>query len=100
MRATTRTIVTAALCAAALMFAAAPAQAGYADVGQRETVCATNLSVRTAPLGAWLGTLYQGQTFLVREVHGSWVYGFAYGYINTNGWVQNGWFYPLPCSGP
>jgi len=77
-----------------------PAQAGYADVGQRETVCAQTLSVRTSPGGAWLGTLYQGQTFYVREVQGSWVYGFAYGYINHNGWVQNGWFYPLPCSGP
>jgi hypothetical protein len=59
-------------------------------------VCATDLAVRTSPGGAWLGTLFQGQTFYVREVHGSW----AYGYINHNGWVQNGWFYPLPRSGP
>ncbi|HET8642489.1 MAG TPA: hypothetical protein VFM37_11155 [Pseudonocardiaceae bacterium] len=100
MRLTVRAAVSAALCAAAVFAGATAAQAGYADVGQRETVCAQTLSVRTAPGGAWLGTLYQGQTFYVREVHGSWVYGFAYGYINHNGWVQNGWFYPLPCSGP
>lgn len=100
MRLTIRAAVSAALCTAALFVGTTPAQAGYADVGERETVCAQTLSVRTSPGGAWMGTLYQGQTFYVREVQGSWVYGFAYGYINRNGWVQNGWFYPLPCSGP
>ncbi|SDM77567.1 hypothetical protein [Actinacidiphila guanduensis] len=84
--------------AAALLSAAAalavPASASAADgtVGTRETVCAQDLYVRTAPLGAWTGTLYQGQTFLVEQLDGSWVYGFAYGDINRHGWVQNGWF--------
>jgi hypothetical protein len=99
MRLSIRAAAAAGLCAAALVAASTPAQAGYADVGQRETVCATDLAVRTQPGGAWLGTLYQGQTFYVRQVSGSWVYGFAYGYINHDGWVQNGWFYPLPCGG-
>jgi hypothetical protein len=39
-----------------------------------------------------MGTLYTGQTFLVEQVDGSWVYGFAYGDVNRHGWVQNGWF--------
>jgi hypothetical protein len=82
----------AALTVSALVAAAAPAQAANGAVGVRETVCAQDLSVRTEPLGAWMGTLYQGQTFLVEQVDGSWVYGFAYGQINRHGWVQNGWF--------
>jgi hypothetical protein len=39
-----------------------------------------------------MGTLYRGQTFLVEQAGGDWVYGFAYGDINRRGWVQNGWF--------
>ena len=65
----------------------------HADLYQRETVCAETLAVRTEPGGAWHGTLYQGQTFYVERISGDWVYGFAYGYINRHGWVQNGWFY-------
>jgi len=71
---------------------AGPAQAANGTVGVRETVCADTLDVRTQPLGAWMGTLYHGQTFLVEQLDGSWVYGFAYGNINRHGWVQNGWF--------
>lgn len=71
---------------------AGPAQAANGTVGVRETVCADSLYVRTQPLGAWMGTLYRGQTFLVEQLDGSWVYGFAYGNINRHGWVQNGWF--------
>lgn len=82
----------AALAAAALLTAAVPAGAADGTVGVRETVCAQDLYVRTEPLGAWTGTLFQGQTFLVEQVNGSWVYGFAYGDINRHGWVQNGWF--------
>ncbi|WP_329171490.1 hypothetical protein [Streptomyces sp. NBC_01477] len=81
-----------ALAASALAATAAPAQAANGTVGVRETVCADSLYVRTQPLGAWTGTLFQGQTFLVEQLDGSWVYGFAYGDINRRGWVQNGWF--------
>jgi hypothetical protein len=92
-----RTLVSAAAVAvlAALSLvttAASPAQAANGTVGVRETVCADSLYVRTQPLGAWMGTLYHGQTFLVEQLDGSWVYGFAYGNINRHGWVQNGWF--------
>ena len=69
-----------------------PAQAANGTVGVRETVCAQDLYVRTSPGGAWMGTLYYGQTFLVESKSGSWVYGFAYGDINRHGWVQDGWF--------
>lgn len=82
----------AVLAASALVAVAAPAEAANGTVGVRETVCADSLYVRTEPLGAWMGTLYRGQTFLVEKLDGSWVYGFAYGNINRHGWVQNGWF--------
>jgi hypothetical protein len=83
----------ATLAASALLATTAtPAQAANGTVGVRETVCADSLYVRTQPLGAWMGTLYHGQTFLVEQLDGSWVYGFAYGDINRHGWVQNGWF--------
>lgn len=85
--------IAAAVTAAALCVVAAPAEAYSGGTpGERETVCAQTLAVRTEPLGAWLGTLYQGQTFLVYRVSGQWVEGFAYGHINHRGWVQNGWF--------
>ena len=87
-----RAAATLALALAATM-TAAPAQAANGTVGERETVCADSLFVRvTAPHGAWMGTLVKGQTFLVEQVNGDWVYGFAYGDINRRGWVQNGWF--------
>ncbi|SCK09585.1 hypothetical protein H181DRAFT_00479 [Streptomyces sp. WMMB 714] len=70
-----------------------PATAADGHTGKRETVCADTLAVRvTAPHGAWMGDLTKGQTFLVEEAGGNWVYGFAYGDINRRGWVQNGWF--------
>ena len=88
-----RGVVAAAFVVAALLTAAAPAQAySGGTVGQRETVCAQDLAVRTAPGGAWMGTLYYGQTFLVERISSGWAYGFAYGYINRRGWVQDGWF--------
>jgi hypothetical protein len=68
------------------------AHAAYGTPGVRETVCAQDLYVRTAPAGAWMGTLYYGQTFRVEKVQSGWAYGFAYGYVNRNGWVQDGWF--------
>jgi hypothetical protein len=76
----------------AMVVSAVPASADNGTVGERETVCAESLAVRTAPVGAWMGTLTHPQTFLVKEVRGDWVYGFAYGHVNRNGWVQNGWF--------
>lgn len=92
-----RTAVAAAvgtlmLTAGAVVAQTAPAQAADGTVGVRETVCAQDLFVRTQPLGAWMGTLSQGQTFLVEQIQGAWVYGFAYGQINRHGWVQQGWF--------
>ncbi|MGR8009055.1 hypothetical protein [Streptomyces hypolithicus] len=81
------------LAVAATCITAVPAQAANGTVGQRETVCADDLFVRvTAPHGAWMGTLYRNQTFLVEKVNGDWVYGFANGNVNRRGWVQNGWF--------
>ncbi|WP_267007771.1 hypothetical protein [Streptomyces sp. NBC_00154] len=71
---------------------AAPAQAANGIPGVRMTVCADSLYVRTDPGGAWMGTLSYPQTFDVKSVSGDWVYGFAYGNVNRNGWVQNGWF--------
>jgi hypothetical protein len=87
-----RTVVGVAIVCAALVGTALPAQAANGVVGVRETVCADSLAVRTAPLGPWMGTLFKPQTFLVERLDGDWVYGFAYGDINRNGWVQNGWF--------
>lgn len=82
----------ACLTALGVGLTATPAEAANGHVGVRETVCAQDLYVRTEPLGAWMGTLYQGQTFTVEKIQGSWVYGFAYGNINRHGWVQDGWF--------
>lgn len=78
---------------AAMLLGTGPAQAySNGTIGERETVCAQDLFVRTDPGGAWMGTLYQGQTFQVESKQSGWAYGFAYGYINRHGWVQDGWF--------
>ncbi|WP_416904878.1 hypothetical protein [Micromonospora echinospora] len=83
--------VTVAVAAVALTPTTASAANG--TIGVRETVCANDLFVRTQPVGAWMGTLYRGQTFLVEGPRsGGYVYGFAYGDINRRGWVQDGWF--------
>lgn len=72
---------------------AAPASAANGRIGVRETVCAQDLFVRTQPNGAWMGTLFRGQTFLVEGPRsGGYIFGFAYGHINRRGWVQDGWF--------
>ena len=85
--------LTALLSTVALLATAAPAQAANGRIGVRETVCAQDLFVRTEPNGAWMGTLYKGQTFLVKGPRsGGYIFGFAYGYINRDGWVQDGWF--------
>lgn len=83
----------AAAAAVALLAVSSPAQAANGTIGVRETVCAESLFVRTEPLGAWMGTLYAGQTFQVKGPRsGGYIYGFAYGHVNRNGWVQDGWF--------
>ncbi|MEU9825263.1 hypothetical protein [Micromonospora chersina] len=83
----------AAATAVALLAVSSTARAADGTIGVRETVCAESLFVRTEPLGAWMGTLYAGQTFLVKGPRsGGYVYGFAYGHVNRNGWVQDGWF--------
>jgi hypothetical protein len=92
LRTASTSVAAAVLAAGAVVAVAGPARAANGTVGVRETVCAQDLYVRTEPVGAWMGTLYQGQTFLVEQVNGAWVYGFAYGQINRHGWVQNGWF--------
>jgi hypothetical protein len=67
-----------------------------ADAGRRLTVCANTLTVfRSGPGSGTTCTLYgtpPAQSFTVSSVSGDWVFGFAYGYCNFNGWVQNGWF--------
>ncbi len=88
-----RAAIVAAACSILLLATAVPASAANGTVGVRETVCADSLFVRTTAGGAWMGTLYQGQTFLVEGPSSDgYIYGFAYGYINRHGWVQNGWF--------
>lgn len=87
-------VIAGVLLALALPASAAIGPYKRGTIGHRETVCAQDLYVRTAPLGPYMGTLYYGQTFTVerRSDSGEWVYGFAYGNINAKGWVQDGWF--------
>lgn len=87
-----RAAVGAGVIGAALLAGVVPAQAANGTPGERETVCADSLYVRTDPGGAFLGTLYRPQTFAVEQVSGGWAYGFAYGNVNRHGWVQDGWF--------
>lgn len=84
--------VAAAAATALVALLSAPAAAADGTPGQRETVCAESLSVRTQPGGAWMGTLSHPQTFAVERISGGWAYGFAYGHVNRHGWVQDGWF--------
>jgi hypothetical protein len=91
-RRSARVALVAATAAIAIAVPAA-AHAANGTIGVRETVCADSLFVRTDPGGAWMGTLYKGQTFLVEGPRsGGYIYGFAYGHINRHGWVQDGWF--------
>lgn len=84
--------VIAATAAVLATLLSGPASAADGTPGQRETVCAESLSVRTQPGGAWMGTLTYPQTFTVERTSGDWAYGFAYGHVNRHGWVQDGWF--------
>jgi len=88
-----RAATIAAAVAALVVAVPAGASAANGTIGVRETVCASDLFVRTDPGGAWMGTLTSGQTFLVEGPRsGGYIYGFAYGHINRHGWVQDGWF--------
>jgi hypothetical protein len=91
--------LTAAVAGAALIASALPASARDGIIGDRMTVCPQSLPnqvlpVRTQPLGADAGSLVYPETFLVKRTDpsGEWVYGFAYGDINADYWVQNGYF--------
>ncbi|WUH98448.1 hypothetical protein OHR68_33860 [Spirillospora sp. NBC_00431] len=89
-----RAAVAALAGASAFAVASAVAPAALADrgtPGQRETVCADTLAVRTDS-NAWQGYLYRGETFRVDRVDGHWAYGFAYGRVNHKGKVEDGWF--------
>ncbi|MGW1913718.1 hypothetical protein ACWCQS_24045 [Streptomyces sp. NPDC002076] len=92
LRAGRAAAVVAAVSAAALIGAGPAIAYSNGTVGVRETVCASDLYVRTDPGGAWMGTLYKGQTFLVESKQSGWACGFAYGDINRHGWAQDGWF--------
>lgn len=92
-----RTLLGAALVTGIALSTAAPALAigslQQGRVGVRETVCAQTLQFRSGPnSGANDGQLAYGQTFQVESRANGEVYGFAYGDINRNGYVQDGWF--------
>jgi hypothetical protein len=72
--------------------------ANWDDIGERWTVCARDLAVRTTPGGEPIGYLYgPNETFRIAdpgraEFGGEWVRGHAFGNVNKDGYVQNGWF--------
>lgn len=78
----------------ALVVAIAIGVAGFvavANAATRRTVCATNVYVRSTPVGIVIGTLYKGQSINVeRYTPHDWAYGFAYGGANKYGWVPRG----------
>ncbi|MET9222485.1 hypothetical protein ACIQCJ_19115 [Streptomyces sp. NPDC093221] len=66
------------------------------NIGQRMTVCAQTLDVRSSYGGTPFNHLTYGQTFTVHqnyaEFGSEYVRGFAWGNVNAEGFVQNGWF--------
>ncbi|MCL9762977.1 hypothetical protein [Frankia sp. AiPa1] len=71
--------------------------ASAGSVGQRWTVCSQDLAVRSSPGGSAFAYLHSPQTFTIYdagggEFGGEWVYGHAWGDVNQDGYVQNGWF--------
>lgn len=70
--------------------------ANSGDVGKRLTVCAQTLDVRSSYGGTAFAQLTYGQTFTVHqnyaEFGSEYVRGFAWGNVNAEGYVQNGWF--------
>ncbi|MDH6228981.1 hypothetical protein M2169_006037 [Streptomyces sp. MJP52] len=70
--------------------------AQYSDVDKRLTVCAQTLDVRSSYGGTPFAQLTNGQTFTVyqnyAEFGSEYVRGFAWGNVNAEGYVQNGWF--------
>ncbi|MGH3976396.1 MAG: hypothetical protein ACRDS9_24220, partial [Pseudonocardiaceae bacterium] len=72
--------------------------ANWDDIGKRWTVCAHDLAVRATPGGEPIGYLYgPNETFRIKdpgqaEFGNEWVRGHAFGKVNRDGYVQNGWF--------
>ncbi|MEU5255520.1 hypothetical protein [Streptomyces longwoodensis] len=97
------TAVTAVLTALMLALTQSAAYAGGpyrwahdGNVGQRLTVCAQTLEVRSSYGGPAFARLTYGQTFTMHqnyaEFGSEYVRGFAWGNVNAEGFVQNGWF--------
>ncbi|WP_158778644.1 hypothetical protein [Streptomyces cellulosae] len=104
-RVTFRVSAALAVAIAAVIGFTTPASAGGnllwasgSSVGKRWTVCAQSLAVRSSPNGPAFGYLYgPDQTFTIYdsgnfEFGGEWVRGHAWGNVNADGYVQNGWF--------
>ncbi len=99
-----RGLLAAAAAGLSLLFVApSPAYAGGpygwasgGSIDRRLTVCAEDLAVRHERGGYAFDYLQRGQTFYVKDVDAEfgseWVYGFAYGNVDSPGYVQNGWF--------
>lgn len=72
------------------------AWATAATIGKRLTVCANHLDLRPSRGGAPFARLHKGDQFKIGAVDhpylSEWVHGFAYGKVNKNAYVQNGWF--------
>lgn len=90
-------LAVAAVCATVAAGMATPVLAAGGVPGQRMTVCADDLIVRSdipERGGHYIGMLHRGETFRVDFVspQGGWAEGFAFGQVNQNGWVENGWF--------
>jgi hypothetical protein len=70
------------------------------DIGKRWTICAQDITLRDSPGGRVIGTLYgparggPAQTFSITGMThgGEWVRGHAWGHVNKDGYLQNGWF--------
>ncbi|GAB1340401.1 hypothetical protein ACE1SV_69910 [Streptomyces sp. E-15] len=104
-RAAFRAAAALGVAVAALIELTTPASAGgnllwasASSVGKRWTVCAHDLAVRSSPNGPAFGYLYgPDQSFTIYdpgnfEFGGEWVRGHAWGGVNADGYVQNGWF--------
>jgi len=69
---------------------------GHSSAATLRKVCARDATLRSAPTslnaGAQpLGTLVHDDTFRETGDYGDgfWVYGYAYGQLHRNGWIEN-----------
>lgn len=89
---TMRKFALAAAAATVLSGTVVAATASPALALERRYVCAQNVWVRSAPGGAAIAILYQGESFDYDHsatINGyQWAYGFAYGGENVWGWVS------------